>query len=101
MLKGLSWRSAVVVAVCLFAVLSLLPNFLPQSVRDGLPGLLPKPAITLGLDLQGGSYLLLEVDVARRVQASVSRAWSATSAPACAPPGSAIAGSACRATRCP
>ena len=64
MLKGLSWRSAVVVAVCLFAVLSLLPNFLPQSVRDSLPGFLPSRAITLGLDLQGGSYLLLEVDVA-------------------------------------
>jgi preprotein translocase subunit SecD len=64
MLKGLSWRSAVVVAVCLFAILSLLPNFLPQSVRDSLPGFLPSRAITLGLDLQGGSYLLLEVDVA-------------------------------------
>src|SRR5262249_13956646 len=64
MLKSISWRSTVVAAVCLFGVLSLLPNFLSQSVRDRLPGILPSRAITLGLDLQGGSYLLLEVDVA-------------------------------------
>src|SRR5262245_64807789 len=64
MLKGLSWRAAAVAAVCLFAVLSLLPNFLPPAARDALPGILPSRAITLGLDLQGGSYLLLEVDVA-------------------------------------
>ncbi|MGD9511270.1 MAG: protein translocase subunit SecD [Geminicoccaceae bacterium] len=64
MFKGLSWRAAAVAAVLLFAVLSLLPNFLPESARDRLPGFLPSRAITLGLDLQGGSYLLLEVDVA-------------------------------------
>ena len=62
--KGLSWRATAVAAVLLLAVLSLLPNFLPQSARDSLPGFLPSRAITLGLDLQGGSYLLLEVDVA-------------------------------------
>ena len=42
----------------LFAV----PNLLPAHVRADLPSWLPHRAMTLGLDLQGGSYLLLEVD---------------------------------------
>jgi protein-export membrane protein SecD len=40
-----------------------LPNFIPQGVRDALPGWVPKATMNLGLDLQGGSYLLLEVDM--------------------------------------
>ena len=46
------------------SVLSLLPNFLSRSTLDALPEWLPQRQITLGLDLQGGSYLLLEVDLA-------------------------------------
>jgi preprotein translocase subunit SecD len=60
----LSGRTVAVVAVCLLGVLSLLPNFLSRSTLDALPGWLPQRQITLGLDLQGGSYLLLEVDLA-------------------------------------
>ena len=33
-----------------------------QDTRDKLPDWLPKHAVNLGLDLQGGSQLLLEVD---------------------------------------
>ena len=58
-----TWRALVVAAVCLFGVLALVPNFLSEQTRAALPGWLPNRAITLGLDLQGGSYLLLEVDV--------------------------------------
>ncbi|MCP6456906.1 hypothetical protein NL495_27650, partial [Klebsiella pneumoniae] len=39
------------------------PSMLSQAQRDALPGWLPKNGLNLGLDLQGGSYLLLEVDV--------------------------------------
>jgi protein-export membrane protein SecD len=42
------------------------PNFLPESVRRQTPdwlGWLPSRTINLGLDLQGGAYLLLEVDL--------------------------------------
>jgi protein-export membrane protein SecD len=49
---------AVVVASLLFA----LPNALPPSVTQHMPSWL-KP-VQLGLDLQGGSHLLLEVDTA-------------------------------------
>ena len=55
-----------VVLVGLSLVLGLLlayPNVLTPAQREALPGWLPKNGLNLGLDLQGGSYLLLEVDV--------------------------------------
>ena len=41
-----------------------LPNFLSEETRANMPGWLPSTPLTLGLDLQGGSYVLLEVDLA-------------------------------------
>jgi preprotein translocase subunit SecD len=58
------WRIIVVVLAALYGILFTLPNLLPASVRDSLPGFLPKQTLNLGLDLQGGSYLLYEVDTA-------------------------------------
>lgn len=48
--------------VCIVATLFALPNFLPQSAREALSGFLPTSTLNLGLDLSGGSYLLLEVE---------------------------------------
>jgi protein-export membrane protein SecD len=53
------WLVAIVVAA---ALVSTAPNLVPRAVLDGLPDWLPKRQITLGLDLQGGSHLLLEVE---------------------------------------
>ncbi|TAJ69540.1 MAG: protein translocase subunit SecD [Phenylobacterium sp.] len=58
------WRVILVVLAALYGILFTLPNVLPASVRDSLPGFLPKQTLNLGLDLQGGSYLLYEVDTA-------------------------------------
>ena len=55
--------------VVVIGLLFALPNVLPQSIRGGggvvgkLPGFLPSKTVNLGLDLQGGSHLLFEVDV--------------------------------------
>ncbi|MGR7996598.1 protein translocase subunit SecD [Xanthobacter sp. ZOL 2024] len=43
-------------------ILFALPNVLPQSVLQHLPAWLASSRVTLGLDLQGGSHILLEVD---------------------------------------
>jgi len=55
------WKAISVVltaiVVCLFAV----PNFFPETVVQGWPKWAQRH-IVLGLDLQGGSHLLLEVD---------------------------------------
>src|SRR5882757_5842323 len=56
------WRIILVTLATVFGILFTLPNLLPASVRDSLPGVLPKKTLNLGLDLQGGSYLLYEVD---------------------------------------
>ncbi len=53
------WKIALVLASFLFGLLFTLPNLVPNGT---LPGWLPHKRLNLGLDLQGGSYLLLEVD---------------------------------------
>ncbi len=53
------WKVAVVWLVCAFFALAALPNIVPASVAQKLPF---KDPVPLGLDLRGGSYLLLEVD---------------------------------------
>jgi preprotein translocase subunit SecD len=58
------WKIIAVVLAVAFSVLFALPNVLPASVRDSLPGGMPKQTLNLGLDLQGGSSILLEVDTA-------------------------------------
>src|SRR6266699_3916472 len=57
------WQRIVVLTILFLGLLFTLPNFLPERVRTSLPGWVPKSTINLGLDLQGGSYLLLEVDL--------------------------------------
>ena len=53
--------------VIMFIVLTgfwfAMPNVLTQDQLDDLPDWMPHDQITLGLDLQGGSYFLLEVDI--------------------------------------
>lgn len=52
-------KTAAIAAVCL---LGLLVTALAFTPADRLPAWAPHPHVNLGLDLQGGSYLLLEVD---------------------------------------
>jgi preprotein translocase subunit SecD len=56
------WKVLAVVIATVIGLLFTLPNLLPQGAAQSLPGFLPKKALNLGLDLQGGSSLLLEVD---------------------------------------
>ena len=51
-----------VTLIVLGGILIALPNALPQMCASRLPSWLPHDRVNLGLDLQGGSYLLLEVD---------------------------------------
>ena len=57
------WQTITVLLVLLLGAIFAAPNFLPERVRNALPGAIPSSTINLGLDLQGGSYLLLEVDM--------------------------------------
>jgi len=54
-------RLTIFIGIGIMIALSI-PSFFPQHMRDQWPRWVPKPAINLGLDLAGGSYLLLEGD---------------------------------------
>jgi len=56
------WKILTINAVCALGILLSLPAFLPRDLL-GLPSWLPWRHVNLGLDLRGGSYLLLEVDM--------------------------------------
>jgi preprotein translocase subunit SecD len=62
MLRFSWWKSAGVLAVCVFFALLALPSVLNEQQIKTLPSFLPHQGINLGLDLQGGSHLLLQVD---------------------------------------
>src|SRR4030081_3600919 len=64
MLYFASWKIALICAVCALGVLLSVPNLFSPSFLAQLPSWLPHNQVALGLDLRGGSYLLLEVDVA-------------------------------------
>ncbi len=57
------WLRGLVVVVLVMATLYALPNMLTQEQRAKLPGFLPDTAMNLGLDLQGGAHLVMEVDM--------------------------------------
>jgi protein-export membrane protein SecD len=58
-----AWRRAVTIIILIAGFFIVLPNVLPQSVLQRLPSWLPANTLELGLDLQGGSYLALEVEL--------------------------------------
>jgi SecD/SecF fusion protein len=63
MLQISTWSRILTGLIVLAGILLALPNALPDSVLSRLPSFVPKDTVTLGLDLQGGSYLLLEVEM--------------------------------------
>jgi preprotein translocase subunit SecD len=64
MLYFASWKVALICAICALGVLLAAPNLFSAATLAGLPDFVPRKQVALGLDLRGGSYLLLEVDVA-------------------------------------
>jgi protein-export membrane protein SecD len=57
------WQAITVLLTLFLGIIFALPNVLPERVRASMPAWLPSSTVNLGLDLQGGSYLLLEVDM--------------------------------------
>lgn len=56
------WKITLLALSLLFGLLFAYPNLLSPAQREALPSWVPSSGVNLGLDLQGGSYLLLEVD---------------------------------------
>src|SRR3989338_6730323 len=56
------WKKLFSAFICLVGILYAFPSFLSNDLRAKLPSFLQK-TINLGLELQGGSHLQLEVDL--------------------------------------
>jgi preprotein translocase subunit SecD len=63
MLRFPPWKIAIVLGICVLGLIYALPNLFPRAEMERMPDWLPHEQINLGLDLQGGSHLLLEVDL--------------------------------------
>src|ERR1700679_1780309 len=57
------WKIIAVIAVCVLGILIAVPNLLSRDTLAKLPGWVPTRQVNLGLDLRGGSYLLLQIDL--------------------------------------
>jgi preprotein translocase subunit SecD len=61
MLYFTRWKALAIILTALVVCLCAVPNFFPEATVKTWPGWAQRRMV-LGLDLQGGSYLLLEVD---------------------------------------
>ena len=65
--KGIRWRIGLIAAFILLSLFYLTPTLAPNLPSWWIEHL-PKDKINLGLDLQGGSHLVLEVDSQKAVE---------------------------------
>lgn len=68
MLHFPTWKRVLIGLVCAFGLLYAAPNFLPAGWFQNLPSWMPGKAVNLGLDLQGGAHLLMQVETGQVVQ---------------------------------
>ena len=68
MLYFAPWKIWTILLICVAGLVFTAPNFLARDTAESLPSWLPHNQINLGLDLQGGSHLLIEVDTASVVK---------------------------------
>lgn len=72
MFKSLKLRGAITLIVCLGALYFLIPTFFP-NIPSSWNKYLAKEKIHLGLDLQGGMHLVLEIDTDKALEAMMER----------------------------
>ena len=73
MSKSLTWRGAIALFAVLVAVVYLVPS-ITGEVPAWWSNILPKDKIHLGLDLQGGMHLVLEVQAQKAIE-SIWNGW--------------------------
>jgi len=57
------WKIIGVITLCVLGALIAAPNLVSKGTLAKLPGWVPTRQVNLGLDLRGGSYLLLQIDL--------------------------------------
>lgn len=74
MKKGIRWRLGIIGLTIILSIIFFLPNtplwqYMPRWWKDTMP----QRGIVLGLDLQGGTHLVFEVDAKRVVEVMTDR----------------------------
>ena len=72
MFQDIRLRTLIALAVCLVGLYFLIPSVVP-GLPDSLKNYFPKKKIQLGLDLQGGMHLIMEVDSQKAMESTVER----------------------------
>jgi preprotein translocase subunit SecD len=74
-MKKVGGRLALLVLVVMASFIFFIPSYQPfyQALPGWLKKVMPSKGITLGLDLQGGIHLVLEVDEDRAIEIAVDR----------------------------
>lgn len=74
-MKKVGGRLLLLASVVVLSVIFFIPTYQPfyQGLPDWLKKVMPSKGITLGLDLQGGIHLVMEVDEDRAVEIAVDR----------------------------
>jgi SecD/SecF fusion protein len=70
MLHFTRMKIVAILLICLAGLLVALPNFFSKETVASWPSFMPKQQLRLGLDLQGGAHLLLEMD-----QEEIKKDW--------------------------
>jgi len=63
MLNFPRWKIIMITLLSFVGIMMAVPNFLTDDQLKNYPDFLPHKQVTLGLDLQGGVHLLMEVDL--------------------------------------
>src|SRR3954462_16029435 len=74
MLRYATWKVVAIIGMTLIALLVVVPSMLSSATRQSISAhvpWLPMRTIVLGLDLQGGSHVLLEIDQASVLKTQV------------------------------
>jgi preprotein translocase subunit SecD len=70
--KNLGWRAGIAAFLILIALVYLMPS-LSKDLPPWWSSVLPEEQIHLGLDLQGGMHLVLEVEADKAVESNLER----------------------------
>jgi SecD/SecF fusion protein len=67
-------RAVIYLLLILIGLTSAVPNFLNEHTKSSLPSWFSQNTLKLGLDLQGGSHLLMTADTTPLLEGAVTRA---------------------------
>ena len=67
-MNNFSWKPILVICVLIGALVLVLPSIVMYVQKTDAPTILHNKKINLGLDLQGGMHLVLEVETAKAVE---------------------------------